>query len=406
MKKTVLDRDLSTNRTMVIIPDPVELIQPSEIRLGETVTFIISNYDPTNIYEVWFSVGTWNMVGNKIIYTAPWDGDSPLEIRIKATTRRPTPLVIFRNGLAYTDDGIVKQLEFVDGKFIHGDEEFDDDFDDLGDIVSEIKNETSPVASTKPQDDPVELGEFKQSDLFGVFGSRYAFDKSRERNDSIYNYYVSSEINKENDKRRLLYNSDNNRFKYIPRNSNVTSSGGDVYNGYRKPRDPGGSLTVIKNPDELSKWFEFDAEVDLWPLEAVVPKEIIALCLVTLEVVPILRGIDIGHTYEWEQIAGDQAFVTWLTPKNQKDAVIDFGGVKVDRTFRFWISRHTKYERYYDMVVYGTPTDNVVSSPQHKWVITALGNHLNTKVHDAKPLLLDHERLYHKNLRVQVIRNY
>ena len=443
-KRTLFDRDLVVDRTRSIDIDPPILTYP-QIRVGETVQIKIANYLPENTYKVRVNFGTATLSGDTITYTAPLDlactfttehGDimppcNYLRIEIDTIVEPVPPMVIFNNGRYYLESGELKRAGrsgekfFVDYENITGEypdsgltHEIEIDFDFKESLLTQHPPSKFPVPTSKsPNPKDVTLYEnFSPSSIFGSGGSRKLSSAAMEleNNETLSAYRVASEKNKLPDAEQYIYRKATQKdhdgfvkefFEFVPRNSNVTSSDGDVNTGYRQKYAAGGSLAITRGPDSFSRTDEFYIPIDLWELQAIVPDEIITLCLITLEIIPVLRGIPEGHTFEWEQIKGDQSTVTWITPKNQKDTIIDFGGIKVDRTFRFWVSRGTRYEKFYDIVVYGTPIDRITTI-NCRDMISVSGNHLNIKEHNTTPILLDHERVWHKQLRVNIHRNY
>lgn len=443
-KRTLFDRDLVVDRTRSADIDPPTISYP-QIRIGETVQIKITNYLPENTYKVRVNFGEVSLSGDTITYTAPLDlactfttehGESPppcnyLRLEIDTIVEPVPPMAIFNNGRYYLESGELKRAENAGGKYyvdyenITGEypqaglkHEVDIDFDFKEKLLAQFPPSKFPVpASKKPNTKEVALYEnFSPDSLFGSGGSRKLSNelKELESNETVAGYLVASERNKKSDAEKFIYRKGTKKdhdgflkefFEFVPRNSNVTSSDGDVNTGYRSKGAAGGSLSITRGPDSFSRTDQFYIPVDLWELQAIVPDEIITLCLITLEIVPVLRGIPEGHTFEWEQIKGDQSTVVWITPKNQKDMIVDFGGIKVDRTFRFWVSRGTRYEKFYDVVIYGTPIDRITTI-NCRDMITTMGNHLNIKVHNTTPILLDHERVWHKQLRVNIHRNY
>lgn len=404
-KPIKLDRDLWVDRTKIVQPDDLILIHPEVLRIQSSYIFQIANYNPRDNYEITFSKGTWTFNQGYIQYTTPDDYFGPLKLRIKQTKAPFQGYVLFEDGTIYTEDGtILKADKTPDGKWVYDDQysNYEEDFQKF-----QVETPALPVPTTKVHNKTTRLGDYTPSNLFGDLGS-VKLNKSLAalKNGNVMDYYLPSERVKTPDERKFFYRTQNGKFIAIPRNSNVTESGGDVFTGYRKPGEVGGSLTVYKGPDKLDRTFEWDFEILLWGLEAVVPDEIISLCLTTVEFTPVLRGIATGHTYLWEQISGDQSTVIWLTPKNQKDVVIDLGNMKVDRVFRFWISKGTRYEKYYDIHIYGTPFDRITNAANAGMVVGVHQNHLNIKVHECSPILLSYQNIWNKQLRVNIVRNY
>lgn len=400
-----LDRDLWVDRTKIVQPDDLILIHPEVLKIQSSYIFQIVNYNPRDTYEVSFSVGTWTFNLGYIQYTTPDDYEGALRLTIRRTKAPFQGYVLFEDGTIYTEDGTISKAEkTTDGRWVYDYQysDYEEDFQKF-----QVATPGLPVPTTRVHNGTTKLGEYTPSALFGDLGS-VKLNKSLAalKNGNVMDYFLPSENINTPDERKFFYRTQDGKFITIPRNSNVTESDGDVFSGYRKPGDVGGSLTVYKGPDQLTRTFIWDFEILLGDLEAILPDEIISLCLTSVEFNPVLRGIVTGHTYLWEQISGDQSTVTWLTPKNQKDVVIDLGGLKVDRVFRFWISKGTRYEKYYDVCLYGTPFERVISGPHVGLVASAFNNHLNIKRHECTPILLSFDNIWNKQLRLNVVRNY
>lgn len=398
-----LDRDLTVDRTKVWEIEDLSLYIPAPIRIGTTAVFEILNYNAWYDYQVTFSHGTFIRIGPEITYYAPEDHFGPVSLTITVVVPDVDSFVIFEDGTVYTQDGTINKAGVVNGKysFLFRETDYEEDLNSrpADDIPS-------PIPSSKKYGSS-EIDTFN----FGSFGelgsSKLSQQQQREKNGGIADYYLPSEKNKKPDEVKYLYSVEDGKFITVPRNSNVTESDGDIFKGYRKPGDVGGSLTVVQNEAVLSRTFQFQFVIKLWDLTARIPDEIIALCLNTLAVTPSFIGNRLGHTYEWEQIDGDQSNVTWVSEKTDPNMIINLGELKVDRVFRFWISRGTEYEKSYIMVLYGTPLDRSKSAISGRDDGYGFGqNHLNIKVHDVSPLVLTPQILWHKQLRVDVIRNY
>lgn len=402
-----LDRDLYVDRTKIVQPDDLLLNIPLSIKIQSSSLFEIENYNPQDVYEVTFSHGTWTRNQQYIQYNSPDDYFGPLTLTIKQSKAPFDGYVLFEDGTIYTETGEVKKAQkTTDGIWFHDYQYSDYDEDKELFKVDPI---LPPVPSSTYSETPktINLGEYNPSELFGDLGSVKLDTKlSSIKDGNVSDYFLPSESNKSPDDTKYLYQVKDTQFLAVPRNSNVTESGGNMFDGYRKPGEVGGSLTVTKAEDQLDKTFQWDLEIRLWDLEAILPDDIISLCITSIEFEPVLRGLAIGHTYLWEQISGDQSTVTWLTPKDQKDVIINLGGLKVDRVFRFWISKGTVYEKYYDIYLYGTPFDRVVNAPMPGMALGSMQNHLNIKVHECGPILLSHTNIWNKQLRVNVVRNY
>lgn len=420
-----LDVDLWVDRTPKIeITKPILDLPPNfELVIGYSYTFKILNYNPKFIYGVSFDKGTWSFLNGIIYYNAPSDYYGKIKLRIKVKRNTPRGLVVFDENTVYEDGGKLGKLEKLEnGKYFYAYEEaeynnlsvaigedVEYDNNEIESILKNLKNDfvKLPIPTTKKYSDFAKLGEYKINELFGDLGSK-KLDPSlkKYKSNNIMSYFLPSESNKAPDDRKYLYKVKDGKFITVPRNSNVTESDGDVFNGYRKPGDVGGSLTVYKGNDENEKVFEWELELILQDLTAILPDKILSVCLPTVSITPVLRGLEFGHTYFWEQIFGDTSSVIWLTPRNQKDVVIQLDDKKDDKIFRFWISRGTRYEKYYDIYIYGTPT-SIASYPYGPCLGYGIEqNHLNIKVHECTPIVLSYENIWNKQLRVEIHRNY
>jgi hypothetical protein len=402
-KPIKLDRDLWIDRTKAFSPERPDLKTPETLKVQSNYVFEILNYDPKDTYIVNFSKGTWTQNNQYIRYTTPSDYYGPLKLSITVKKGGVEGVVFYEDGTVYTEDGTIDKAEKLpDGRWKYKSTYCDYDNDKK---KYEVPLPPLPFSSTRKYDKIYELGAYDPSRIFGILAGSRKTD-SKEKSGGFLDYHLPSELNSQPDERKYFYKTKDGKFLTVPRNSNVTESGGDIFSGYRKPGEVGGSLTVYRGPDQLERTFEWDFEILLWDLEAFVPDEIIAQCLTSVGFTPVLRGVATGHTYLWEQISGDTSSVTWLTPKNQKDVVINLGGLKVDRVFRFWISKGTRYEKHYDIYLYGTPLEKVSWTTTTGLISGNQQNHINLKVHECTPILLHYEIIWSKQLRVNIVRNY
>ncbi len=400
-----LDRDLVVDRTKVVPPDSIILNKPSILRVANIYVFEIENYNPLDSYDINFTHGSWTFSQGYIQYTTPTEYFGPVKLTIVQTKPPFEAFVLFDDGQIYTETGEIKNAALNnDGKWEFDGQVSDYEEDFAKNRVAEI---TPPIPTTRKQKEPIKFKDYSPQELFGDLGSRKIQKEDYlKKSGGVLDYYIPSEEDHAPNESRNFYKTKNNKMVFVPRNSNVTQSGGNVLDGYGEVGVPGSSLKVIKNADVLSRVNEWDLEIKLWELTAIVPDEIISLCITSINFQPILQGVAFGHTYLWEQVSGDQSTVTWLTPKNQKDVVIDLGGLKVDRVFRFWISKDTEYEKYYDIHLYGTPFERLKNGPHVGLWAGTMNNHLNLKVHECAPIVLSFQNIWNKQLRVNIVRNY
>lgn len=188
------------------------------------------------------------------------------------------------------------------------------------------------------------------------------------------------------------------------RNSNIDEAEGDVDRGYRYKGAVGSSLIVKKDASKTTIIFEFDLKIGLYELEAVIPEEILSLCITSLTVEAVLKGRPEGHTFLWEQISGDTSEVFWESDPTSKDLAIRIGQIKVDRVFRLWISKGTKYEKSYDLLIYGTPADTINTLPlynEHNF--NNVGVNQATSSHHGRPIVITAPRLWVNDMKIRFI---
>ena len=92
----------------------------------------------------------------------------------------------------------------------------------------------------------------------------------------------------------------------------------------------------------------------------------VAVCDINFTLTAKIIGDPQGHTVSWQQISGTP--VTFTTPTDQLS--ITYSQTTFDdKAFRFYVDRGTAFEIYDDVIVYGSPTDNVTMSfggtPKH-----------------------------------------
>ena len=135
-----LDVDLFVDRTKVSQPEDIVLSKPSVIRIQTTNLFVIENYNPRDIYEIEFSIGTWTVNQGYITYIAPDEYFGPLKLTIKQTKAEFESCVLFEDGTVYTENAEIKQAtKTSDGKW-----EFDYQYSDYDSDVNTYKVEDAP----------------------------------------------------------------------------------------------------------------------------------------------------------------------------------------------------------------------------------------------------------------------
>ena len=83
-----------------------------------------------------------------------------------------------------------------------------------------------------------------------------------------------------------------------------------------------------------------------------------ALCTINITLTAEVNGILSGHTFLWEQIAGNSSNVVYDTSLDQ--LVVEYNVLNdsyVDRTFRFWLDKGTPFQQFDDVNIFGTPTE-------------------------------------------------
>jgi len=83
-------------------------------------------------------------------------------------------------------------------------------------------------------------------------------------------------------------------------------------------------------------------------------KDGVAVCDLDFTLTAEIIGDIQGNTFEWQQISGSP--VTFTTPLNEL-SVSYSQTIFDDKTFRFFINRGTGFEKFDDVVVYGSPVD-------------------------------------------------
>lgn len=379
-----LDVDLVADRRTSSVPDAVGFVVPEEdITSGGVYEFTLTGWKPDGNYTITVDHGEIQLQLPKIIYTAPTDYVGLVVMKVvqkDAVTGR----VVFPDGTTYDEDGNVSHTDYPSSV----------------EVVSAPV--IAPPVQTNEDGGPIgaiTLESFSVTSLFGDIGSvEVSSDREQTKNGNVADYYLNSEQNKEPDQQPYLYRVDHERFLGIPRNSNVTGSGGNIFVGYGTEGGVGGSLKVIRgsNNEERVDMVEFEIVSRL--IDAIMPENIVSLCLTTATFTPIIKGEMKGHTFEWEQVDGDTSSISWLTPKNQISMTVAIGTIKVDRTFRFWIDKGTKFQKWYDVNIWSTPREEV-HGPQAPAFFGETNNHIQTQqTTRTLPLLLWDQMLVDKEL--------
>lgn len=392
-----LDVDLVADRRKEGESAPLNLEIPKEIQRGDIVTIRILNHEDGNKYDISVSHGSFTYGNGLILYTAPSDYFGPVTLTIKHNNGAVYGYAALEDGTVYDEDGVISQADRSDnGLSFKG-------FNITASVVP--ADDIEPPVPTNTDagiPKPAALQAYDITSLFGDIGSVSFTTATKVGN--VADYYLPSEQSRIPDAQKGLYQTQDGKFKTVPRNSNVTESGGDIWDGYGKEGDVGGSLRVIKGSSITERIDQWVFDIVNNELTAIMPEDIVSFCLTHATFTPRLVGDPKGHTFLWEQIKGDDTEITWLTPKNQPSMTVQIGSIKTDRTFRFWISKGTRYEKHYDVTIYGTPFENIVHVPRP----VGYGEsdiHLNIHVHDTGPILLWHRNVFNKELRVKVIRN-
>lgn len=423
MKKYIqyspLDVNLEVDRSSNIVADlTVVLKYPPIIRFGEEVVFTIENYNTLVQYAVSCERGNVRIEDDLIYYTAPdslGNGHDQLYVDIGVN---PIQLAYFKSSNGdyfYNADGLVSFTDEVltdDSPDSQTYKDFIKEVQESHDDLLALAKKNTPVARIQHYDysanKPMKSESFDIGSVFGQWSSEQrSWQDDGVPSGGVEGYHLPSNINLKTSPLRSINGLIEKDGKFIAtfksRNSNTDEAAGNVNTGYRYPGAIGSSLTVIKTGDTNNRRFVFDIPLDLYALVAIVPEEILSLCITSLEIRPILQGIPDGHTFLWEQISGDETDVEWLSNPTDVDLVVNLGKKKTDRVFRFWISKGTKYERYYDVIVYGTPRDEIAGSPSANNNFEITGTNIGTARHETRPILLTAERLWLKEFKVQFI---
>lgn len=418
-QESALDRNLWINKAANTVENLKVILEiPDNIRFGEDAIIRIVNYDPFAKYEAKVSAGTTRVEDDLIYYTAPdtpMDGFDTLFLEVEID---PVAMAYFATG----DKG---KDYFYDetGQFNYVQDCLDDEnYPEVkksflkgartthGLMMEEAKSQNTPNVLAHSGYDANETigGNFRIQDKFPEYNHlQRSFKTDGQPVGGMTNYHVPSDIDLRPNFESALYqveqSGDDLFYNFRARNSNMNEALGNTNDGYRFVGAIGSSLTAFNSGDITEKEFEFPVPIGLYPLEAVIPPEILSLCITSVSILPILKGNPLGHTYEWELISGTTAELFWISEKTDLELIINIGSIKADRVFRFWISRGTKYEKYYDVTIYGTPKDLIIGIPSAANEFGRAGTTLNLHNHDTRPILLTGERMWFKNIRVKYL---
>lgn len=414
-----LDVNLSVDRAANTVEGlEVTIDIPTNIKFGEEAVLTIKDFNPSFTYRVSVKYGTVRIEDDLIYYRAPPAPKDDVDI-LEVNVYVP-PM-----GISYFPDttGAGKDFYYDSSGTIHYVSDALSDpsvspnlkayLEDLRDNIDDVLNDK------ESQVPPIRMEHYEYAENNTLNGEDFSIEetfaeyKHLERSwkddgaveGGFDNYHLPSDIDLKDNPLPNMYvqrRADGSLvFGWKSRNANTNEASGNVKDGYRFPGAVGSSLTVTKSEDKTDKSFFFPIEIGLYPLEAIVPPEILSLCIQTVEIVPILKGIPDGHTFLWEQIKGDVSEVTWISDPTDKDLIINIGKIKTDRVFRFWISKGTKYEKYYDVIIYGTPKEEMSGLPNAGNFNALTGANLNSSNHNTRPILLTAERLWVKEFRVK-----
>lgn len=415
-KQSPLDVDLWVDRAA----KPGQLLTldlevPPVIRLGETVQMRIVDYDATQTYTIQPMYGSARVFENVIEYTAPGylppgnneQLDITVETEVKSLVYLPDGTIYDINGQVFGPNkrGLIPlwAVDMVNRITI-----------DYEKLMRDAKNSVPrmlPPGIVDIGDVPtINADEFRVHEFFPLVEQR-RWQNDDPPSGGVEDYNVPHNVDTTANDSPYIYRlktvkqgDDIIEFQtFESRNANTDEALGNVNEGYRYPGAIGSSLSVFSSGDELDKTFRVSVPIDLWELEAIVPDELMSLCVTNIEIVPIFRGIEDGHTFLWEQISGDPGDVEWLSDPTDSILILKFGEIKVDRVFRFWISKGTKWERYYDVVIYATPREVLNGHPNTNNQFTVTGPVLNIHRHDTRPILLTGERITNNRLRAVFI---
>lgn len=87
--------------------------------------------------------------------------------------------------------------------------------------------------------------------------------------------------------------------------------------------------------------------------------DVTSICSTQVTLQATIYGDPQGHRFLWEQLEGSD--VTWETTQTELTVTISFSQFD-DKKLRFWIDKGSKDERYDDVWVWGTPTEQFINS--------------------------------------------
>ena len=419
---STLDVNLEVDRSSNISSDlSVILAFPPSIPFGSEAVITITNYEPMYKYTVSVEHGTVRIEDDLIYYKAPSflpaSGSDTLSVNVRAI---PVKISYFpsvdgeEKDYYYDESGKVFYVQDV-----IDDEETEEDFREYlerlrknYDQFFEEAGVGAPVIRLPHfdySDNVMEGADFHIEEMFAEYRHlERSFKDEPAPNGGIEQYFLPSNISLKPNVLPNLFDLKTTgertyTFGFKGRNTNEDEATGNVLTGYRYPGAIGSSLVIVNNGDNNDATFIFEIPLDLHDLTAIVPPEILSLCITSLIIQPVLIGLEEGHTFLWEQISGETGSVEWLSQPGDVDLVVNLGKIKTDRVFRFWISKGTKYERFYDVVVYGTPKDEIVGSPSAENHFSVMGTNLGLGRHETRPILLTAERLWIKEFRLKYI---
>lgn len=416
-----LDLNIEVDRSSNVAIDlSVILRYPPIIRFGEEVQFVIENWQRLATYEVDANRGTARVEDDIIYYKAPDDYGSGNDTLYVTMTIEPVKISYFPG------DGVSTDYYYDEAGVVHFVQDRLDDPDEKEGFKEYLERlrkyhqmyideaaDGAPVIRLQhyayTEENTLEGADYRIEETFGEWAHvQRSWKDDGPPAGGYEQYHVPSNVDLTPNKLPNLYGLKDKtdrtfQFGFKSRNSNEDEALGNVLEGYRYYGAIGSAVIITNTGDNNRRTFEFDIPLDLYDLTAIVPPEILSLCITSLEIKPILQGIPDGHTFLWEQISGNTSEVTWISDPTDVDLVISLGKIKTDRVFRFWISKGTKYEKYYDVIVYGTPRDEIVGLPSANNNFEVMGTNLGTGKHETRPILLTAERLWIKELNVKFI---
>lgn len=406
-KQTPYDVDLYVDRTADIQDDlMIDVRGPSTIRVGEDAMYEIVDYDPSNEYEV-TAIGADVTVELPYIHAvATGQAGTDVKIIVKLTARDVYRIVIFPDGTIYFEDGRLSSVdEIMESNDIRLKAYVENMLSQYPNLVKDsFKSDGKPSVSQL------------NFDIRKIFGNSIKpirwTDSHSDKKAGINEPFLPHDNNYADSESAFIYETktqaDKKYITFKPRNSNIDEAAGNVNTGYRYKGAQGSSLSIYEGDPRITKIEEFAFPIKLWELIAAMPDDVMALCMTSVEVIPYLIGNREGHVFLWEIISGDPGEITWVTHPEDKDLIINIGDRKLDIKFRFWISKGTEYEKYYDIMIYATPRDIAVVSPIVRNELSVLWDHeskgeLVFSSYKTTPILLTARRLLQKDMRLTIL---